>query len=111
MKLIKKVIGVDISKDSFKIRFGTLDQELKQAISKPFTFENNLTGFNQLLKTISKAHYFNSEEQSSKDIPVWFVMEATGVYHEKLAYYLIANNCRVSIILQNKVNAFSKKKK
>jgi len=38
MKLIKKVIGVDISKDSFTVRFGTLDEELKQLISKPFKF-------------------------------------------------------------------------
>ena len=40
MKLIKKVIGVDISKDSFTIRFGTLEQELQQKISKP-VFKNN----------------------------------------------------------------------
>ena len=85
MKLIKKVIGVDISKDSFMIRFGTLDQELKQTITKPFKFANDPKGFNQLLKTIRKVHYFNSEDSSSKDIPVWFVMEATGVYYEELA--------------------------
>ncbi|MBK7255348.1 MAG: hypothetical protein IPI04_15925 [Ignavibacteria bacterium] len=36
MKLIKKVIGVDISKDSFTVRFGTLDQDLQQKTSKPF---------------------------------------------------------------------------
>lgn len=108
MKLIKKVIGVDISKDSFTIRFGTLDQELKQAISKPFTFQNNLTGFNHLLKTISKVHYFNCEEQSSKDIPVWFVMEATGVYYENLAYFLTKNKFPLSVLLANKVKNFSK---
>lgn len=108
MKLIKKVIGVDISKDSFTIRFGTLDQELKQAISKPFTFKNNPAGFYQLLKTISKAHYFKSEELSSKDIPVWFVMEATGVYYENLAYFLTKNKFSLSVVLANKVKNFSK---
>ncbi len=108
MKLIKKVIGVDISKDSFTIRFGTLDIEMKQYITKPFTFKNNLAGFNQLLKTISKVHYFNSEDLSSKDIPVWFVMEATGVYYENLAYFLIKNKFSLSVVLANKVKNFSK---
>jgi hypothetical protein len=80
MKLIKKVIGVDISKDSFTIRFGTLDQELQQKISKPFKFESTSKGFNQLLKTISKVHYFDSDDPSSKDTSIWVLMEATGVY-------------------------------
>jgi transposase len=48
------------------------------------------------------------DEISSKETTVLYVMEATGVYHEKLAYYLIANDCRVSIVLPNKVNAFAK---
>jgi transposase len=108
MKLIKKVIGVDISKDSFTVRFGTLDEELKQLISKPFKFANNLKGFNQLLKTIGKVHYFDLTGPSSKDIPVWFVMEATGVYYENLAYFLAENNFSLSIVLANKVKNFSK---
>ena len=110
MKLIKKVIGVDISKDSFTIRFGTLDQELNQDISKPFKFSNDLKGFNQLLKTIGKVHYFNSQDPSSKDkdTPVWFVMEATGVYYENLAYFLTKNKFSLSVVLANKVKNFSK---
>jgi len=108
MKLIKKVIGVDISKDSFTVRFGTLDQDLQQKTSKPFTFKNNPAGFNQLLKTISKVHYFNCEDLSSKDIPVWFIMEATGVYYENLAYFLTENKFSVSVLLANKVKNFSK---
>jgi transposase len=47
-------------------------------------------------------------EISSKETSVLYVMEATGVYHEKLAYYLIVNNCRVSVVLPNKINAFAK---
>lgn len=108
MKLIKKVIGVDISKDDFKIRFGTLDQNMDQRVSKAFTFTNNPSGFNQLLKTISKVHYFNSENPSSNEVPVWFVMEATGVYYENLAYFLEKNKFSVSVILPNKMKYFSK---
>src|SRR3954470_17597824 len=35
-------------------------------------------------------------------------MEATVVYHQKLAYYLVMEMCAVSIVLPNKVNAFAK---
>lgn len=108
MKLIKKVIGVDISKDDFKIRFGSLDQNMEQRISKAFTFTNNPSGFNQLLKTINKVHYFNSVDPSSKDVPIWFVMEATGVYYENLAYFLAKNKFSLSVILPNKMKHFSK---
>ncbi|MBV6479655.1 MAG: hypothetical protein HGGPFJEG_02442 [Ignavibacteria bacterium] len=108
MKLIKKVIGVDISKDSFTVRFGSLDQELNQSISKAFKFTNNPKGFNQLLKTISKVHYFDSEDLSSKDIPIWFLMEATGVYYENLAYFLVKNKFFLSVVLAKKVKNFSK---
>lgn len=108
MKLIKKVIGVDISKGSFTIRFGTLDQELQQKISKPFKFESNPKGFNEFLKTIRKVHYFDSEDTSTKDIPIWVLMEATGVYYENLAYFLVNNKYSVSVVLPNKVKNFAK---
>jgi transposase len=108
MKLIKKVIGVDISKDSFTVRFGTLEEGQIQKTSKPFKFGGNLQGFNQLLKTIGKVHYFDSEDPSSKDIPIWFVMEATGVYYENLAYFLVKNKFSVSVVLPNKIKNFSK---
>lgn len=108
MKLIKKVIGVDISKDSFTIRFGTLDQKLQQKISKPFKFESNPKGFNQLLKTIRKVHYFDSDDTSSKDTSIWVLMEATGVYYENLAYFLVKNKYSLSVVLPNKVKNFAK---
>ena len=108
MKLIKKVIGVDISKESFTVRFGTLEEGQLQKTSKPFKFAGNLQGFNQLLKTIGKVHYFDSKDPSSKDIPIWFVMEATGVYYENLAYFLVKNKFLVSVVLANKIKNFSK---
>jgi transposase len=64
------------------------------------TFANTAQGFKQLLQWV--------KEISIEDVPLLFVMEATGVYHERLAYYLIAHECRVSIVLPNKVNAFAK---
>lgn len=37
---------------------------------------------------------------------VSFVMEATGVYHQKFAYYLEENACHVSIVLPNKISNY-----
>jgi len=42
------------------------------------------------------------------DIPVWFVVEATGVYYENLAYFLAENNYSVAVILPNKTKNFFK---
>ena len=39
-------------------------------------------------------------------MPIRFVMEATGVYHEDLAYYLTGNGYEVSIVLPNKISNY-----
>ena len=105
MKLIKKVTGIDISKDSFTVCFGTLDDTLNQKISKSFTFSNNVKGFKTLIKSVNNIDVFRSED---KNIPLWFVIEATGVYYENLAYFLTENNFSVSVILPNKTKNFFK---
>jgi transposase len=104
MKYLKKVIGIDISKDSFVIRFGTLNNELQQKIGGDFTFKNDLKGFKKFLITLSKIpDYLNNE-----NTPSWFVMEATGVYYENLAYFLNLKNYQVSVLLPNKTKHFNK---
>ncbi len=37
-----------------------------------------------------------------------FVMEATGIYYQQLAYYLVEHHCSVSVVLPNKIKFFSK---
>jgi transposase len=43
---------------------------------------------------------------SDNGIAVRYVMEATGVYHQKFAYYLSENNYEVSIVLPNKISNY-----
>lgn len=105
MKLIKKVTGIDISKDSFTVCFGTMDESLEQKISKSFTYSNDKKGFKKLVKSTSFIDVFRSE---NSEVPPWFVLEATGVYYENLAYFLSENNFRVSVILPNKIKNFFK---
>jgi len=48
------------------------------------------------------------KQLTSKTDPVWFVMEATGVYYEKLAYYLVAHAQRVAVVLPTKLKHYIK---
>jgi transposase len=97
---IKQTAGIDCGLQELVVSLGLLTSNGNFICKLTKVFANTSKGFEQLLQWIA--------EVSSKEITVLYVMEATGVYHEKLAYYLIANNCRISIVLPNKVNAFAK---
>ncbi|MBK8981557.1 MAG: transposase [Ignavibacteria bacterium] len=105
MKLIKKVTGIDISKDSVTVCFGTQDDALVKKYSKSYTFSNDVKGFKKLINLVNNIDVFRSED---KNIPIWFVVEATGVYYENLAYFLNENKYSVSVILPNKMKNFFK---
>jgi transposase len=62
-------------------------------------FTNNISGFKQLLNW--------TEKLREKEAPVKFVVEATGVYHEKLARHLKDSGKSISIILPNKARHFA----
>ena len=97
---IKQTAGIDCGMQELVVSFGLLVSNGNFIYRLTKSFVNSIQGFKQLLQWI--------DEISSKETSVLYVMEATGVYHEKLAYYLIANDCHVSIVLPNKINAFAK---
>ena len=66
--------GIDISKDVFDV------MDSKGAY---FQFTNDKKGFNKFIKVLDKNSHC--------------VMEATGYYHYKLAYYLVEHAIRVSV--------------
>jgi transposase len=97
---LKQTAGIDCGMQELVVSFGllTINGSFVYKFTKAFT--NTVKGFAHLLQWMNQV--------SSQETTVRYVMEATGVYHEKLAYYLIAHDCRVSIVLPNKVNAFAK---
>jgi transposase len=105
MQYLKLVVGLDVAKDSFVACIGTVDSYFKQYISKSDSFQNNLIGFKKLLSWIRK---FCQNLKIPMESQFQFVMEATGVYYENLAYFLFENNKFVSVILPNKIKYFSK---
>lgn len=105
MQFIKLVIGIDVSKDTFTACLGIID--IKQCINiiSSDIFKNDIKGFMKLLSWLRKIIIKRKLDDS---LPKWFVMESTGIYYENLAYFLVENNCLVSVILPNKMKSFLK---
>lgn len=93
-------VGIDIAKKSFTACFCSLSPQSGLCFSRVASFESSTRGFNQLLKWVRK--------QAAPTVPMSFVMEATGIYYEPLAYHLHKLRQTVSVILPNKVKHFGK---
>lgn len=94
----KYSVGVDMSKKNYKACVVALNdnQEIKVKASR--TFPNTLHGFEHFKGWYSK--------HLKEDIPVVFVMEATGSYHEQLTWFLHNEDQSVSIVLPNRAKAY-----
>jgi len=101
MKIIKQVIGIDVSKDTLAYSYGTLSINQGQLITKPITVDNNQKGFKELMSFVKKS-------KGTSQAPLYFVMEATGVYYENLAYFLTEKHLKVVVMLPNKTKNYSK---
>lgn len=97
--IIRKNVGIDISKDTFVSSVGYLDSTQEIRIVSTKTFPNQPNGFEQLLS------WTNSFGEQS--MPVSFVMEATGVYYEPLAYFLFQKQFNIHVILPNVYKTFA----
>ena len=87
--------------DNYEARFGTIDSSQEEKISLPQNFKNNISGFKKLLNWVVK-------QRTSESLPVIFVMEVTGIYHENLAHFLFENGQQVVIVLPNKIRNYAK---
>ena len=98
MNIIKEAVGTDVSKDSVTVCFGSMDDQQNITITKSVTFPNTPKGHKQFLAWVLK--------QSS--LKPWFLMEATGVYYENLAYFLSEQGQQVAVVLPNKTKSYAK---
>ena len=101
MDIIKQTIGIDISKDDFVVRHGTTDTDQEIKISDHETFLNDSKGFNKFIKWVEKT-------KKDDSIPLWFIMEATGVYYENLAYFLSEKGFNICVLLPNKAKNYAR---
>ncbi|MGS2761422.1 IS110 family transposase [Sinomicrobium sp. M5D2P9] len=94
--------GIDISMDDFhgciKIRLEDGSVKIKGTRS----FKNNRKGHEEFLEWVLKT------KGPGHSCPIRFVMEATGVYYEDLAYFLYKKDQEVSVVLANKIKNYIK---
>lgn len=98
--MIKISVGIDISKSSFHVCIKARENLNKAKIKGTREFDNSSKGFNSFLEWFNK--------RTSKGAVVQFVMEATGVYYEDLAYFLYENKFNVAVVLANKMSNYAK---
>lgn len=97
-KVLKQVAGIDVAQKELVVTFGYLFEDLSIDLSACKVFKNTENGMESLVEWADKLR--------SQETEVNYVMEATGVYHQKFAYYLEENKYNVSIVLPNKISNY-----
>jgi transposase len=100
MQIIKQSVGIDVSKDTLELCISCLDINLYIQTIYTATLSNTDKGVDQLLELIE--HY------CEPSLEIHCIMEATGVYHERVAHRLYEQGAGVYIILPTKAKAFVK---
>jgi len=100
MRLLRQQVGIDVAADTLYVYFQQQAENLSLKCKGRRKFDNTAKGHSQLLDWINK--------RLKSDGPVQCVMEATGVYHESLAYYLYEASCPVVIVLPNRIKAYAR---
>jgi transposase len=96
--ILKQAVGIDVAQKELVVSLGCLLEDLSQKITGYKTFTNNQKGFADLVKWVGKL--------TTPTVSLRFIMEATGVYHEPLAYYLDDKGYNLSVVLPNKMVNF-----
>jgi len=97
-KIVKQVVGIDVAQKELVVCLGRMYDDWSPELFAGKAFPNSKKGFENLLAWVNK--------QTNDTIPVRYVMEATGVYHQCLAYFLYEKSQEVTIILPNKMSNY-----
>lgn len=100
-KVTKQVVATDIGKDSFYACYKIQYDDKSVLIKGTKSFDNSQSGIKEFFLWCDKRN-------KTPEIKRVFVMEATGVYYENLAYYLYYKQQNVSVQLAQKVKYFAK---
>lgn len=96
-KVRRQVTGIDVAKDELAVCLGRIYEDFSTELFAHKTFPNTKKGFESLVEWVEKSGGVGR-----------FVMEATGVYFENLAYYLADKGFEVSVVLPNKISNYFK---
>ncbi|MEJ0105946.1 MAG: transposase [Bacteroidota bacterium] len=98
--IVKQIAGIDVAQDELVVCLGKMYDDWTPELYAHKTFANTAKGFVSFVEWVNKL--------TDASVPVRFVMEATGVYHESLAYYLDEQGLEVSIVVPNKISNYAR---
>ena len=99
MKFLKCSIGIDIAMEKFDVCISIIDERQCVSVKAQCSFKNNKKGFETFLAWVVK----NTKQLA---VPVVYLMEATGIYYEQLAWFLHKQGSTVSVVLPNKAKKY-----
>jgi len=99
-KIVKQVVGIDVAQKELVVSLGRMFDDWTPELYGSKTFQNTQKGFMAMVSWVRKL----TEESGG----IRYVMEATGVYHEALAYYLDQEGYDITIVLPNKISNYFK---
>ncbi len=98
MEFLKYGLGIDMAMEKFDACISIIDQQQHVMIRAQCSFNNNKKGFEAFLLWVAK--------NTKLALPAVYLMEATGIYYEQLAWFLHNKNCSVSVVLPNKAKKY-----
>lgn len=96
--IVKQVVGIDVAAKELVVSLGRMSEAIVSEIYAYKTFSNKASGFKALQAWVKK--------HTCNEVMIRYVMEATGVYHEKLAYHLSDEGLEISVVLPTKVSSY-----
>src|SRR5687768_8589614 len=95
---LKYSVGIDGSKKDFKVCVSVINTLQQVKVKASATFANTQSGFELFLNWVAK--------HCKEELPVFFLMESTGVYNEQLAWFLYNKGQKCTVILPNKAKRY-----
>lgn len=99
-KSLKYGVGIDMGKEEFHVCISSIDSTQRIRIRGTSRFKNHQKGFLEFVKWVDK--------HCKEDLPIQYLMEATGVYYEQLALFLHHRSAYVIVILPQKAKYYVK---
>jgi transposase len=97
-KITKQVVGIDVAQKELVVSIGRMFDDFDTETYANKSFANSKKGFEMLTQWVNR--------HTVEEVRVRYVMEATGVYHESLAYYLCTQSVDISIVMPNKISNY-----
>lgn len=100
-KVIKQVVASDIGMDNFYACYKIQYDDKSVVIKGTKSFDNSQSGMQEF-------YLWYKKRNKTPEVDPIFIMEATGVYYEELAYFLYHKEQKVSVQLAQKIKYFAK---